>query len=154
MKTKHLSYREASLAGFTTSYRHYRSAYQRWKLALKRGHCLDLEHFLRNKRMQVYKAKPRAYYSAKRILDMALATPKWVDREAICMFYANKPPGMAVDHIIPLNGKIVSGLHVPWNLQYLHPVLNAIKGNRTGKKFDTLENKIVSIVEKLIKQMD
>ena len=46
--------------------------------------------------------------------------------------YDNKPPGMEVDHIIPLNGENVSGLHVPWNLQYLTPTDNNKKSNKTS----------------------
>lgn len=44
--------------------------------------------------------------------------------------YANRPPKMEVDHIIPLNGENISGLHVPWNLQYLTPEENVLKSNR------------------------
>ena len=53
-------------------------------------------------------------------------------QEGIRKFYKECPEGMVVDHIIPLQGKRVSGLHVIWNLQYLTPAQNMSKGNKYG----------------------
>ncbi len=59
------------------------------------------------------------------------ATPAWADRHAINEIYrVAGEQGMHVDHIIPLNGKTVTGLHVPANLQLLTPIENMRKGNR------------------------
>lgn len=56
--------------------------------------------------------------------------PKWADIQAIALIYANTPIGCHVDHIIPLNGKNVCGLHVEYNLTYLPEKLNLAKGNK------------------------
>lgn len=61
--------------------------------------------------------------------------PPWVKFEEVLPIYeaAALAKHFVVDHIVPLNGKLVSGLHVPWNLQLLTPHENSIKGNRGSK---------------------
>jgi len=79
-------------------------------------------------------------YSANRRATRLNATPAWLTdkqqaemaaiyKEATAM---EKQTGILhhVDHIVPLKGKNVSGLHVPWNLQILTATENISKGNR------------------------
>ncbi len=51
------------------------------------------------------------------------------DLKAIEQVYIKCPSGMTVDHIIPLQGKIISGLHKVENLQYLSGLDNSRKQN-------------------------
>ena len=55
--------------------------------------------------------------------------PSWANRDKIKKIYQNCPVGFHVDHIVPLKGKFVSGLHVEFNLQYLPALENIRKKN-------------------------
>lgn len=75
--------------------------------------------------------KPRVVLQTTRRRAAKLQrTPPWADTEAIAAFYLACPPGLHVDHVVPLRGKLVSGLHVLNNLQYLTPEVNMKKLNK------------------------
>ena len=96
------------------------------------------DYYMKNKqkikeRVSHYKKNNRGRYNAlcaKRKLATLQRTPSWTDLEAIKKFYINCPEGYHVDHIIPLQGKLVSGLHTLENLQYLPAIENISKANK------------------------
>jgi hypothetical protein len=101
---------------------------------VRRQYRLDnLEYF------KTYAKEYRVEHPEKFILSTSKRRKRLVswDQMGIKEFYENCPAGMEVDHIIPLQGKNVSGLHILSNLQYLNSEENNFKHN----KWDgTLEN--------------
>lgn len=80
--------------------------------------CFQLDYApIKRVTAKIYQAKKRT------------RTPGW-GQEGILQFYQNCPQDCHVDHIIPLNGENVSGLHVINNLQYLSKFDNMSKGNK------------------------
>lgn len=78
-------------------------------------------------------AKTASARVAKYKAAKLLRSPKWIsytERKAITDFYSNCPKGYQVDHILPLQGDNVSGLHVLSNLQYLTIKENQNKYNK------------------------
>ena len=96
-----------------------------------------------NKNVEISRTRNKAKYAKnpkqalarvrKRQAAKINRTPPWLTKDhlqQIKLIYELCPPGHHVDHIIPLQGKTVSGLHVPWNLQYLKAQDNLKKHNR------------------------
>ena len=86
-------------------------------------------------RKRRYRTTPNGKaYTRRRSLEKELkvrqATPPWHDRASVNKFLSGCPDGHHIDHIIPLRGKNVSGLHVTANLQYLPAQENMRKSNK------------------------
>lgn len=92
--------------------------------------------------IRVWQRKNRAKMNAlaaKRNAARIQRTPKWLTKDDFCQIEAlyraarllEKETGIAmhVDHVLPLRGRFVSGLHVPSNLQVLTASQNCSKHN-------------------------
>lgn len=76
------------------------------------------------------------FHANKRRAKKLLRTPSWVDYDAIRAIYAEAfrisgETGIKhqVDHVLPLQGRLVSGLHVHTNMQILTRAANIRKSN-------------------------
>ena len=119
-KASYLSKAEVKIAA--------RARTRKWNAANpERKRQMDLEFAEKNKALITsYKAKRRA--------TLRQAMPSWLTQDQILQIRAiyakakrlSDETGIPhdVDHIVPLAGKIVSGLHVPWNLRAIPKIEN------------------------------
>ena len=85
-------------------------------------------YFATERGKAVNRAKGAKYKAAK-----LQRIPVWMTKDELKMmrfFYIKCPEGFDVDHIVPLQGRNVSGLHVLSNLQYLTKEENGRKANK------------------------
>ena len=97
--------------------------------------CTECVAIYHKDNIERYKAIKKKYKNS-----ILKNTPKWLTYEMLAEIdniYAearalSKRTGIQydVDHIVPLKGKNISGLHVPWNLQILKHSTNVKKGNK------------------------
>lgn len=110
--------------------------------------CHDSTKKWRNKSGMAYEYVKRSraknpslmqFANAKRHASKMKRTPSWLnlghwfEMESVYKYCsALRKIGLdyEVDHIVPMQGQFVSGLHVPWNLQILTGKENSSKGNR------------------------
>ena len=83
-------------------------------------------------RFQLSPAYKRAFYlwsSTKKRSRI----PPWVkitDFERVCQEAIDKGPDYELDHVIPMKGKLVCGLHVPTNIRVVLRKTNHAKSNK------------------------
>lgn len=127
-------YPEMKKAANSRHYKKYKirnnEAVNAWRAAHPEKHRAQAEEYrLANP------AKARAKIAKRRARRIS-ATPDWLTDEQhqeILAYYEdaqNRAGDWHVDHIIPLQGRNVSGLHVPWNLRVITAKANWSKGNR------------------------
>jgi len=79
----------------------------------------------------IYKLREKGM---RRYVSQTQQTPSWLNKghkaeiEGFYL-YCQIFKGHQVDHIVPIRGKTVSGMHVPWNLQVLTAEQNRAKSN-------------------------
>jgi hypothetical protein len=96
--------------------------------------------------IKIYRQKPetkaarRERNRLRKVLKTASAVPNWLTekhKKEIRKIYIHAADCRAVtgedyhvDHIVPLKGDTICGLHVPWNLQVLPADVNISKSNK------------------------
>jgi len=133
----------------TDFYRNYRSSDGLRSICKKCSNKECKEYYSKNKDIWIkhyfkeYYKEHKAEYNFRNSTRDNLklsATPDWLTKDqlkSIEWFYIEAKrledlDGIVrhVDHIVPIKGKEVCGLHVPWNLQILTASENISKGNR------------------------
>jgi len=96
------------------------------------------------KKIAKFEVEKRRELTARRRARKLSATPKWLSVQQLqeikkkyalaTMLTQNSGIVHAVDHIVPLKGKTVCGLHVPWNLQVITRKDNLTKSNKFNEE--------------------
>jgi len=121
--------------------KYYREVHRESLAVAKREWDLNNREHIRAYKRLYRKLEPvkHSHWDAKKKASRLKRTPSWLDKsqiEQIKVFYwlrddLRAVTGMSyeVDHIVPLQGRNVCGLHVPWNLQILPADVNNKKSN-------------------------
>lgn len=127
-------------------YREYMARYHEEN----RTHRNEYRRLLRLENLEKEKEKDRQWTqnnrakvyakNARRRASQTCATPRWLSAIQLAQIEEFYEVALArkmqtgidhdVDHIVPLRGGVVNGLHVPWNLQVLTQTANNVKYNK------------------------
>ena len=112
-------------------YNQYQQEYSGHNLRLLRKYISDSREIYFDHRYRKLKA-------------LKFATPKWVNHDDIRYMYKEclrlsdeMKMDLEVDHIVPLKGRNVCGLHVSYNLKVVSHSLNRIKANKFNSKSES-----------------
>lgn len=135
------SYRERNAAALKAKKAAYYKANKESISAKAKETYINNAESIKRKSLEWKKSNKAKHNSGcmKRYAQKMNATPKWLSLEDlynITKFYEIAQTKTAetgevwhVDHIIPLQGSNVCGLHVPWNLQVITASENCAKRN-------------------------
>lgn len=132
-------------------------------------HCKNYQKEYRSRNKHIFRAKNESYRARK-----LNAEPKWLTKDMrkqmINIYKYCRLTSLyhevfhSVDHIIPLKGDNICGLHVPWNLQIITSKENMKKKNKTEYEYhsnyfividDTIvKNKPINFERKVIRLND
>ncbi len=159
---RHKRYKEENKDTLDSWYKQYRIDNKEKISASSKKHYQENTESIRvrhKKYSEENKDKINAYSSQNRAKKLN-ASPKWLTKEQlsdITAYYrvAKKLEEVTgekfhVDHIHPLQGKEVNGLHVPWNLQVLSATENLSKNNTTYDKNLVYSTKLTEFTRKTV----
>jgi hypothetical protein len=141
-------YRLRNYEKLSSASRDYYKENQEKVLAKKAEYRENNRESLRLKNKEYYEVNKDSYkdYRRARKKRLKVATPSWLtdqhwlEIEAIynlardCKLVSGQD--YHVDHMVPIKGKNICGLHVPWNLQVLPADINQSKHNKELPDYD------------------
>lgn len=144
-----LSKKRESLKRWRESNKEHIKSYEARYREANKEHCsiLRSQYYLKNKAKEQEQNKrwhkinrSKAVEKSNKYRSSKLrALPNWLNKEELLPIYELAATNnLHVDHIVPLQGKEVCGLHVPWNLRIIPATDNFKKKNKLTKEGEQL----------------
>ena len=131
IKAYQKAYRQEHKEEFKAYYKAYRQEHKEKLKAQQKAYNQEHKEKIKaqHKAYQQENKERRRSWEAKRRSAKLNRTPAFANLDNIKQIFFHCPENKVVDHEIPLQGNIVSGLHVETNLQYITSSENCAKCN-------------------------